>query len=48
MNIEKIVSTVNVPEIRELVQEVVQQKSTPAYDLIGYFSHLDSVERTHT
>lgn len=44
INIEKIVSTVNVPEIREIVQEVVQQKSTPAYDLIGYFNHLDSVE----
>ena len=43
-NIEKIVSTVNVPEIREIVQEVVQQKSVPAYDLIGYFNHLDSVE----
>ena len=43
-NIEKIVSTVNVPEIRGIVQEVVQQKSIPAYDLIGYFNYLDSVE----
>lgn len=44
-NIEKIVGTVNVPEIKEIVQEVVLQKSTPAYDLIGYFNHLDSVEK---
>ena len=44
INIEKIVSTVNVPEIREVVHEVVREKSTPAYDLIGYFNHLDSVE----
>ena len=43
-NIEKIVGTVNVPEIRGIVQEVVQQKSIPAYDLIGYFNYLDSVE----
>ena len=43
-NIEKIVSTVNVPEIRGIVQEVVRQKSIPAYDLIGYFNCLDSVE----
>ena len=44
-NIEKIVTSVNVPEIREIVHEVVRQKSTPAYDLIGYFNHLDSVEK---
>ena len=44
VNIEKIVGAVNVPEIKEIVQEVVQQKSTPAYDLIGYFNHLDSVK----
>ncbi len=43
-NIEKIVAAVNVPEIREVVHEVVEEESTPAYDLIGYFNHLDSVE----
>ena len=47
-NVEKIVNSINVPEIREIVHEVVQQKSTPAYDLIGYFNHLDSIEElTH-
>ena len=45
LNVEKIVSSINVPEIREVVNEVVQEKSTPAYDLIGYFNHLDSIGR---
>ena len=44
-NIEKIVSSINVPEIREIIKKVVLDKSTPAYDLIGYFNHLDSVEK---
>ena len=44
-NIEKIVSSINVPEIREIVKELVFEKSTPAYELIGYFNHLDSVEK---
>lgn len=44
-NVEKIVNSINVPDIREIVHEVVQQQSTPAYDLIGYFNHLDSVEK---
>ena len=41
-NIEKIVSCLNHPEIREIVSKVANQKSTPAYDLINYFSELDS------
>ena len=45
VNVEKIVSSINVPEIREVVNEVVLEKSTPAYDLIGYFNHLDSGEK---
>ena len=44
-NIEKIVTSINVPEIRGIIREVVQEQSTPAYDLIGYFNHLDSVEQ---
>ena len=44
-NVGKIVNSINVPGIREIVDEVVQQKSTPAYDLIGYFNLLDSVEK---
>ena len=44
-NVRRIVSTINVPEIRDIINEVVQEKLTPAYDLIGYFNHLDSVEK---
>ena len=41
-NIEMIVREINVPEIRGAVETVVKQESTPAYDLIGYFSQLDA------
>lgn len=41
-NVKRIVNAINYPEIREVVAEVVRKKSTPAYDLIGYFSYLDS------
>lgn len=42
VNIENIVSAVNVPEIREAVNRVVEKRSTVAYDIVGYFSKLDS------
>lgn len=41
-NIEKIVHTINVPELSQTVRQIVREKSTPAYDLIGYFYQLDS------
>jgi hypothetical protein len=44
-NIELIVKEINLPEIRESVKTVVNQESTPAYDLVGYFSQLDSGEQ---
>ena len=44
INIRKIVSSINVPEIKEIVNEVVQKVGTPAYDLIGYFNRLYSGE----
>ena len=34
----------NVPEIRDAVNRIVDRKSTPAYELIGYFSQLDSAD----
>ena len=40
-----IVKEINLPEIREAVKTVVNQESTPAYDLVGYFSQLDSGEQ---
>ena len=42
INIEKVASAINHPEIRKAVNEVVRRNLTPAYELIGYFSHLDS------
>lgn len=53
LNIEKIVNAINRPELRQIVDEVVHTRATPAYDIIGYFSRLDSAEelspsvRTH-
>ena len=47
INIEKIVGAINHPEIRSVVDEVVSGQSTPAYDLIGYFSRLDSATELH-
>ena len=42
--IDQIANALNKPEIRSLVEEIVKTKSTPAYDLIGYSTMLDSVE----
>ena len=44
VSVEGVVSSINVPGVREVVNKVVEQKSTPAYDLIGYFNLLGSVE----
>lgn len=44
-NIEKIVDAINLPEIQDEISNVVIQNSSPAYDLIGYFSQLDSAEK---
>ena len=42
INVEQIVRNIYHPEISEVVNEVVRRRSTPAFDLIGYFSRLDS------
>ena len=42
VNIEQVVEAFNIPEIREAIESVVEKNGTPAYDLIGYFSRLDS------
>ena len=44
INIENVVSTISHRAIMDVVKEVVRNKSTPAYDLIGYFSILDNAE----
>ena len=44
VNVEHVVSAVSHTEVREIVREVVKKKATPAYDIVGYFSALDSAE----
>ena len=45
INIEQVVAAVNIPEIRVAVRSVVQKNPTPAFDLIGYFSKLESAAK---
>lgn len=44
LNVERVVAAVNHSEIIGIVTDVVEEKSTAAYDLIGYFARLDSSE----
>lgn len=43
-NIEKIVGSISLPDIREEVQNLIDKEDTPAYKMIGYFNHLDISE----
>ena len=43
INIEEVVSVINIRGIQQAVESVVVRKDTPAYDVIGYFLHLDGV-----
>ena len=42
MHIERVVASLNSPELREIVDSVAESKSTPAYELIRYFLRLDT------
>ena len=44
VNIEQVVSAINVPEIGQAVDAVVLEKTTAAYDLVGYFTQLDNAD----
>ena len=44
INVNRIVDTINVPEIRDSVDAVVSARDNAAYDVIGYFYLLDSAE----
>ena len=44
-NVEKIVGALNKPEIRSLVEKVVTNNNTPAYQLIEYFLRLDTIPK---
>ena len=43
MNIEKVVSSLNTPAIRPIVDDLVRASNSPAHDLIGYFLRLDTI-----
>ena len=43
LNIERVVGVLGRHEIRSTVEEIVGRKSSPAYDLIGYFVRLDTI-----
>ncbi len=42
MNIESIVASINVPEVKQSIHKVAEEIATPAYDLISYFTLLDA------
>ena len=42
VNVEHIVRAINIPEIRPSIDKVVARIDTPAYDIIGYFTMLDT------
>lgn len=43
--VDKVVSALNSNELDKVVMQLVEDKKTPAYDLIGYFSRLNSIEK---
>ena len=44
VNVEEVVYAVNVRDIREAIDNVVRRGGTPAHDVIGYFSRLDTAQ----
>ena len=44
-NIERIVKSFNIPDIRSSIQNVAQRAETPAFDVISYFSLLDAAKQ---
>lgn len=44
VNVERIVGSINVPEIRPSIVRVAEQAATPAFDVIAYFTLLEAAE----
>ena len=44
VNVEEVVGAIGFREVREIVDDVVNAKSSPAYEVIGYFAALDGAE----
>lgn len=43
-NLEKVVSSISKPELKEILKLIREKNSTPAYDIIYYFFLLDTAE----
>lgn len=44
-HVERVVRVLNGREIRPVVEEVVARRDTPAYELVGYFLRLDTIDQ---
>ena len=44
LNIERIVGTINFPEIRPAIKNIVERTDSPAFDVIGFFAQLDTAQ----
>ena len=44
VNVEQVVHAVNIPDIGNVVDDVVSERNTPAFRLIGYFTQLDNAD----
>ena len=44
LNVGLVVSALNKPEIKEIVEEVVSRRASPAFDIVGYFYRLDTLD----
>lgn len=44
LNLEKTVSSINKPEINEIIEDIKNRRDTPAYEVIHYFYSLDTAK----
>lgn len=45
LNLEKTVSSINKPEINEIIEDIKNRRDTPAYEVIHYFYSLDTAKK---
>ena len=44
VNVGHIVNNMNIPELRTAISNVVQARKTPAFELVGFFTRLDTAK----
>lgn len=44
-NLERTVSSINKPEINEIIEDIKNRRDTPAYEIIHYFYSLDTAKK---